>query len=84
MPLARMGEGALFLNVRFSDLENDEAALTESEKMFKLFDTLVCQAGGMCAVSQKAGGSADGKGEIADMIRALKASFDPYNLMNPT
>lgn len=84
MPLARMGEGALFLNVRFSELENDEAALTESEKMFKLFDTLVCQAGGMCAVSQKAGGSADGKGEIADMIRALKASFDPYNLMNPT
>ena len=83
MPLARMEEGSLSLNVRFPETADGADALTESEKMFKLVDTLVCQAGGMCASDTQAASLPGEKGELADMVRALKASFDPYNLMNP-
>lgn len=85
IPLSRLGEGSLFLRVRFPEDVNGDAAEKQAAGVFGLFENLARQAGGMCAgqtPDESQSGESE-KGEFADMIRALKSSFDPYNLMNP-
>lgn len=86
MPLARVGEGALFLNVLPPESENGGEVLTEEGKLFTLFDETVRPAGGTVAEQQEAPDPEhplSGVPEAMDMFRAVRMSFDPYGLMKP-
>lgn len=83
LPFAQLGEGSIFLNVQPQESVKD-VPLTKEEKMFTLFNDVVTQMGG--AMQEKETAVKHpllGIPEAMDMFRAVKSSFDPYNLMNP-
>lgn len=86
MPMARVGEGALFLNVQPTESGKGGEILTEEGKLYTLFDETVRQAGGSLAEQQDAPSPdhpLSGVPEAMDMFRAVRMSFDPYGLMKP-